>query len=287
MTEIIYGNLLAEKCRLDVFERIQALKEIVGRPPRLDVLIVGENPASVVYVRNKEKAALETGITSVVHRLSEEISEAELLSLIEKLNLDSTVDGILVQLPLPKTIDEKRITESILPSKDVDGFHPVNLGRLMIGEKGLVPCTPKGCMKLIKAVLPDIKGLNALVIGRSNIVGKPMAQLLLQADCTVTIAHSKTKNLSEICRQADIVIAAVGHPRFVKADWVKTGAVVIDVGINRLPDGKLCGDVDFENVSAKAMAITPVPKGVGPMTVAMLMENTLEAYVSHYGLSEK
>ena len=283
MPEIIYGNLVAEKCRAQIKVQVEKLKAATGKTPALDVIIVGEDPASQVYVRNKEKAAVEAGLRSAVHRLPAETTQDELLDLIGRLNADEEVNGILVQLPLPATIDPLAVIEAISPEKDVDGFHPVNLGKMMIGEKGMLPCTPKGCMKLIRSVLPDLKGLNAVVVGRSNIVGKPMAQLLLNADCTVTVAHSKTKNLTGICRSADILVVAVGRPRFISADQIKDGAVVIDVGINRLEDGKLCGDVDFENALPKCLAITPVPKGVGPMTIAMLLDNTIDAFCAQNG----
>ena len=283
MPEIIYGNLVAEKCRTQIKAQVEKLKAATGKTPALDVIIVGEDPASQVYVRNKERAAVEAGLRSAVHRLPAETTQEELLDLIGRLNTDAEVNGILVQLPLPATINPLAVIEAISPEKDVDGFHPVNLGKMMIGEKGMLPCTPKGCMKLIRSVLPDLKGLHAVVVGRSNIVGKPMAQLLLNADCTVTVAHSKTKNLTGICRSADILVVAVGRPRFISADQIKDGAVVIDVGINRLEDGKLCGDVDFENALPKCLAITPVPKGVGPMTIAMLLDNTIDAFCAQNG----
>lgn len=269
---VLNGFDLAKKCRAELAEKVKTLP----RAPKLAVILAGDDPASAVYVRNKEKAAAEVGIESSVVRL-DHTTRDELLRLIERLNNDDGVDGILVQLPLPAGIDENAVLQAIDPAKDVDGFHPLNLGRLMIGEPAPVACTPKGCMKLIHQVRRDLTGLNAVVVGRSVIVGKPMAQLLLRENCTVTTAHSKTRDLPELCKTADILVAAVGKPRFVQADWVKDGAIVIDVGINRLPDGKLCGDVDFDTCAPKCQAITPVPKGVGPMTIAMLLENTVEA----------
>lgn len=284
MPEIIYGNLIAENYRLKIREDVARLKAATGKEPALDVVIVGEDPASQIYVRNKEKAAVEAGIRSTVHRLPAETTQAELLTLIEELNLNPEVNGILVQLPLPKTIHAPLIVESVFASKDVDGFHPVNLGRLMAGEKGIIPCTPKGCLKLIKEIKSDLSGLSAVVVGRSTIVGKPMAQLLLNENCTVTVAHSKTQNLPEVCKSADILVVAVGCPKIIKADMVKEGAIVIDVGINRLEDGTLCGDVDFKNVLPKCAAVTPVPKGVGPMTIAMLLDNTVDAFCLQHGI---
>ena len=269
---VLNGFELAKQCRVELAEKIKTLP----RAPKLAVILAGDDPASAVYVRNKEKAAAEVGIESLVFRL-EKTTQDDLLQLIGELNGDDGVDGILVQLPLPAGIDENAVLQAIDPAKDVDGFHPLNLGKLMIGEPAPVACTPKGCMKLIHQARRDLTGLNAVVVGRSVIVGKPMAQLLLRENCTVTIAHSKTRDLPELCKTADILVAAVGKPRFVKADWVKDGAIVIDVGINRLPDGKLCGDVDFDACAPKCQAITPVPKGVGPMTIAMLLENTVEA----------
>lgn len=273
MTLLLNGFELAKQCRAALAEKIKTLP----RAPKLAVILAGDNPASAVYVRNKEKAANEIGIESAVYRF-ETITQKELTGLIAELNADNGVDGILVQLPLPGGINETEILQAIDPAKDVDGFHPLNLGKLMIGEPAPVACTPKGCLKLIHLAKQDLTGLNAVIIGRSVIVGKPMAQLLLKENCTVTTAHSKTQNLPELCRGADILVAAVGKPKTVKADWIKEGAVVIDVGINRLEDGKLCGDVDFDACFDKCAAITPVPKGVGPMTIAMLLENTVEAF---------
>lgn len=269
---VLNGFELAKQCRAELAEKVKKMP----RAPKLAVILAGADPASAVYVRNKEKAAAEVGIESLVVRL-EKTTRDELLRLIGELNGDDGVDGILVQLPLPAGIDENAVLQAIDPAKDVDGFHPLNLGKLMIGEPAPVACTPKGCMKLIHQARRDLTGLNAVVVGRSVIVGKPMAQLLLRENCTVTTAHSKTRDLAGLCKTADILVAAVGKPRFVQADWVKDGAIVIDVGINRLPDGKLCGDVDFDACAPKCQAITPVPKGVGPMTIAMLLENTVEA----------
>ncbi len=272
MTLLLNGFELAKQCRAELAERVKAMP----RAPKLAVILVGDNPASAIYVRNKEKAAAEVGVESLVYRLDSATQE-ELTALIEQLNADETVDGILVQMPLPAPLNEREILQTINPAKDVDGFHPLNLGKLLIGEPAPVACTPKGCMRLIRLAKQDLTGLYAVVIGRSVIVGKPMAQLLLNANCTVTTAHSKTRDLPALCRSADIVVAAIGKPKTVKADWIKDGAIVIDVGINRLEDGKLCGDVDFDACFDKCAAITPVPKGVGPMTIAMLLENTVEA----------
>ncbi len=272
MTLLLNGFELAKQCRAELAERVKAMP----RAPKLAVILVGDNPASAIYVRNKEKAAAAVGVDSLVYRLDSATQE-ELTALIEQLNADETVDGILVQMPLPAPLNEQEILQTINPAKDVDGFHPLNLGKLLIGEPAPVACTPKGCMRLIRLAKQDLTGLRAVVIGRSVIVGKPMAQLLLNANCTVTTAHSKTRDLPALCRSADIVVAAIGKPKTVKADWIKDGAIVIDVGINRLEDGKLCGDVDFDACFDKCAAITPVPKGVGPMTIAMLLENTVEA----------
>lgn len=272
MTLLLNGFELAKQCRAELAERVK----VMPCAPKLAVILVGDNPASAIYVRNKEKAAAEVGVESLVYRLDSATQE-ELTALIEQLNADETVDGILVQMPLPAPLNEREILQTINPAKDVDGFHPLNLGKLLIGEPAPVACTPRGCMRLIRLAKQDLTGLHAVVIGRSVIVGKPMAQLLLNANCTVTTAHSKTRDLPALCRSADIVVAAIGKPKTVKADWIKDGAIVIDVGINRLEDGKLCGDVDFDACFDKCAAITPVPKGVGPMTIAMLLENTVEA----------
>jgi len=278
---ILDGKALSEKVRADVKIRVESFVREKGRAPGIDVVLVGENPASVVYTRNKEKAANECGIRGTLHRLSENATEAELLSLLSKLNADASVDGILVQLPLPKQIDERKVLDAIDPKKDVDGFHPVNVGLLSSGRPALVPCTPRGCMHLLRISGLNLAGSNAVVVGRSNIVGKPMAQLLLAANATVTVAHSKTKDLPDVCRAADVLVAAIGKPEMIRGDWIKKDAVVIDVGINRIDLGggktKLVGDVEFARAVEVAGAITPVPGGVGPMTIACLLENTLEA----------
>lgn len=276
MAKIIDGKAVSASVKEAVAKEAAALKEkgiLVG----LAVVIVGNDPASRVYVNNKKKACAACGIESYEYALPEETTEEELLALVEKLNGDPAVNGILVQLPLPRQIDEHRIIEAISPKKDVDAFHAVNVGKIMIGDFDFLPCTPSGCMDLIDSTGVPVEGKRCVVIGRSNIVGKPMAMLLLHRNGAVTICHSKTKNLKEICREADILVAAVGRPNFVTADMVKEGAVVIDVGMNRLENGKLCGDVDFEGVSKVAGWITPVPGGVGPMTIATLMRNTLTA----------
>ncbi len=276
MAKIIDGKAVSASVKEAVAKEAAALKEkgiLVG----LAVVIVGNDPASRVYVNNKKKACAACGIESYEYALPEETTEEELLALVGKLNGDPAVNGILVQLPLPRQIDEHRIIEAISPKKDVDAFHAVNVGKIMIGDFDFLPCTPSGCMDLIDSTGVPVEGKRCVVIGRSNIVGKPMAMLLLHRNGTVTICHSKTKNLKEICREADILVAAVGRPNFVTADMVKEGAVVIDVGMNRLENGKLCGDVDFEGVSKVAGWITPVPGGVGPMTIATLMRNTLTA----------
>lgn len=272
MVNIIDGKAYAAKLRAEVAEEIKK----TGLKPGLSVVLVGHDPASEVYVRNKDKAANEVGINARTIKLPAETSEAELLKKVDELNNDKSVHGILVQLPLPKHIDETKVINAISPDKDVDGFHIINAGRAATGQDALFPCTPFGCIILLKDVLGDLTGLNAVVIGRSNIVGKPMANLLLRENCTVTIAHSKTKDLDKVCAQADILVAAVGRPKMVKGSWVKKGATVIDVGINRTESG-LCGDVDFAEASEKAAHITPVPGGVGPMTIACLLKNTLEA----------
>lgn len=281
MTAIrIDGNVLAEKVRGRIAAEVTALKAR-GITPGLAVVLVGEDPASQVYVRNKVAACGKVGMHSVMHRLPAATTEAELLALIDSLNHDATIHGILVQLPLPKHIAEKKVLEAVAAHKDVDGFHAENVGALMIGEPRFVSCTPAGCMEMLRDIgMADLRGKHAVVIGRSNIVGKPMAMLLLHANATVTICHSGTKDLPAVCRQADILVAAVGKPRFVTADMVKPGAVVIDVGINRLPEaegGKLVGDVDFAGVNEVAAYLTPVPGGVGPMTITMLLQNTLVA----------
>lgn len=280
--KIIDGKAVAAQIRDEIAQQIAALRRDRPVPPGLAVILVGDDPASQVYVRSKERQAQEAGFKSVAYRRPSDISEEQLITLIEGLNEDPGIDGILVQLPLPPHIDEAVVINAISPDKDVDGFHPINVGRLMTGEPSLLPCTPLGCLTLLKRTLGDLSGLDAVVVGRSNIVGKPMAALLLRENCTVTVAHSRTRDLPAVCRRADILVAAVGKPGFVQADWIKPGATVIDVGINRVPgaDGKsrLVGDVDFGPASAVAGAITPVPGGVGPMTIAMLLRNTLSAY---------
>ncbi|MDC8755550.1 bifunctional methylenetetrahydrofolate dehydrogenase/methenyltetrahydrofolate cyclohydrolase FolD [Erythrobacter sp. sf7] len=291
MAALIDGKAFAEALRARVGEAAAAFAQATGRKPGLAVVLVGEDPASQVYVGAKGKACEAAGMASFEHRLPADTSEAALLSLVERLNQDEAVDGILVQLPLPAHLDEQAVIAAISPDKDVDGFHVINAGRLAVGQEGFVPCTPLGCIMLLKDRLSDdLSGLDAVVIGRSNIVGKPMAQLLVDANATVTIAHSRTKNLPELVRRADIVVAAVGRPEMVKGDWIKPGATVIDVGINRLPPeegkakGRLVGDVAFAEASEVAGAITPVPGGVGPMTIAVLLRNTLVAAHSHAGL---
>ena len=278
---LIDGHAIAAGLRAELKQRIAALAG--RRAPGLGVVLVGDDPASHVYVRNKLKACGETGILSFEHRLPAETSEAEVLALIAALNADPGVDGILVQLPLPPQIDTQRVVQAVDPDKDVDGFHPLNIGRLVAGLPGFVACTPRGGMALIRSVRQDLSGLKAVVIGRSLTVGKPMALLLNAADCTVTLAHSRTASISAECRQADIVVAAVGRPLMVKGDWIKPGAIVIDVGINRTADGRLVGDVDFAAASDHAAAITPVPRGVGPMTIACLLENTWDSYQRRVG----
>ncbi|MEH6443849.1 MAG: bifunctional methylenetetrahydrofolate dehydrogenase/methenyltetrahydrofolate cyclohydrolase FolD [Oceanospirillaceae bacterium] len=282
MTNRIDGAAFASDLRVQLAVDVAALKDKTGKAPGLTVILVGEDPASQVYVKKKGEQAAEVGIISTEHKLADTTTQEELLALVEQMNSDDTVHGILVQLPLPKQIDEKVVLNAILPEKDVDGFHPVNVGRLSIGDESLIPCTPHGSVHLIKHALgEDLTGMNAVVVGRSNIVGKPMAALLLQESCTVTIVHSRTKNIEEICAKADILVAAVGRPEMINANWIKEGACVIDVGINRIQrDGKnkLVGDVDYASASEKAGAITPVPGGVGPMTIAMLLVNTVTAY---------
>ena len=280
MSHIIDGKQLANLVVEEVAQETRAFQAAHGIKPGLAVVIVGDDPASHVYVRNKVKRATEAGFTSIRQDLTADCSQQELLSVIQMLNQDEQVHGILVQLPLPKHINEKDIIAAIDPDKDVDGFHPLNVGALATGQAELIPCTPLGCKIMLETVSKDLSGKHAVVIGRSNIVGKPMAALLLQANCTVTIAHSRTQNIEEICAKADILVAAVGMPELVKASWVKPGAIVIDVGINAIErDGqrKLVGDVDFADVAPIAGAITPVPGGVGPMTIACLMKNTLVA----------
>nr|WP_047167294.1 bifunctional methylenetetrahydrofolate dehydrogenase/methenyltetrahydrofolate cyclohydrolase FolD [Sphingomonas sp. Y57] len=280
--QIIDGKAYAAGLRARVAAAVPAFRVATGRAPGLAVVLVGEDAASQIYVRSKHKATVEAGMESFEHRLPATASEMELLDLVERLNADDRVDGILVQLPLPKHIDEKRVIATIDPDKDVDGFHVVNAGRLAVGEAGYVPCTPLGCLMLLKDRLGDLSGLEAVVIGRSNIVGKPMAALLLAENCTVTVAHSRTRDLADVVRRADIVVAAVGRPEMVRGDWIRPGATVIDVGINRVPGAepgktRLVGDVAFAEAAVVAGAITPVPGGVGPMTIAVLLRNTLVA----------
>ncbi|MGC2854757.1 bifunctional methylenetetrahydrofolate dehydrogenase/methenyltetrahydrofolate cyclohydrolase FolD [Novispirillum sp. DQ9] len=280
-SNLIDGKAFADALVLEIAAEVRELRAAHRLQPGLAVLLVGADPASEVYVRNKVRQTEAAGLKSVERRLPATISEKELLLIIEGLNDDASIHGILVQLPLPKHIDSDKVIRAILPEKDVDGFHPINAGLLATSGKGLVPCTPLGCSLLLKDRLGDLSGLEAVVVGRSNIVGKPMAHLLLQENCTVTVAHSRTRDLPAVCRRADILIAAVGQPKMIKGDWIKPGATVIDVGINRIPkdDGKtrLVGDVDFEEAVKVAGAITPVPGGVGPMTIACLLRNTLTA----------
>jgi len=286
----IDGKAAALSIRQRVAALVPAFEAKAGRAPGLATVLVGEDPASAVYVRSKNRATAEAGMASFAHNLPETISENELLQLVIDLNADERVDGILVQLPLPGQVDATRVIETIDPGKDVDGFHPVNAGRLATGLPALVPCTPFGCLYLLKAELGDLSGRDAVVIGRSNIVGKPMAQLLIGESATVTIAHSRTRDLPQVVRRADIIVAAVGRAEMVRGDWIKPGATVIDVGINRVPSddgkGRLVGDVAFEEAAEVAAAITPVPGGVGPMTIAMLMRNTLVAAHRRAGLKD-
>ena len=276
MSTVINGRELADQMQAEIQKDVEKMTQ-QGIQPGLVVLLVGENPASQTYVRNKERAAAKIGILSKVEKLPETISEEELLAEIDKYNQDSRFHGILVQLPLPKHIDEEKILLAIDPKKDVDGFHPMNLGRLFVGKPEMIPCTPYGIMKMFEAYDIDLTGKRAVVIGRSNIFGKPMAQLLLMKNATVTIAHSKTEHLAEVAKEADILVVAIGRGHFVTKEFVKPGAVVIDVGMNRNQEGKLIGDVAFDEVSEIASYITPVPKGVGPMTITMLMYQTVEA----------
>ncbi|MFZ9887214.1 MAG: bifunctional methylenetetrahydrofolate dehydrogenase/methenyltetrahydrofolate cyclohydrolase FolD [Myxococcota bacterium] len=282
--KIIDGKAAAARVRAEVAEVVSARVAAGHRPPGLATVLVGEDPASQVYIRNKRKQATEAGLVDIHHHLPADTSQSALLELVAALNTDSSVDGILVQLPLPRHIDERPVLQAIDPEKDVDGFHPVNVARLVLGLPGFVPCTPLGCMRLLEDAGVDLSGAHAVVVGRSNIVGKPMAQLLLQANATVTVAHSRTTDLAEVCRRADVLIAAVGRTKLIGPDHVKPGAVVIDVGMNRDEEGRLCGDVDYAAVSSKVRAITPVPGGVGPMTIAYLLVNTTLAHARHLGL---
>jgi len=288
---IIDGKAYAQGLRARIANAVGGLSS-QGVTPGLAVVIVGEDPASQLYVKNKARQTVEVGMRSFEHVLPASTTEAELLGLVARLNADPAVDGILVQLPLPKQIDAQKVIEAIDPAKDVDGFHPINAGKLMTGVPGLVSCTPLGCLLLIQSARRDLAGLNAVVVGRSNIVGKPMAQLLIAQSCTVTVAHSKTRDLPQVCREADILVAAVGRPEMVRGDWVKPGAIVIDVGINRVPnpaagEGKtrVVGDVAYAQAAEVASAITPVPGGVGPMTIACLLRNTLEAACLRRGIA--
>lgn len=277
MAEIINGKFVSAETRNRISKEVVQYKDEFNRTPGLAVILVGEDPASSVYVRNKHKACAEVGINSYQIMLPESTSEQELLKKIEELNSDSNVDGILVQLPLPKHISEQRVINAISPKKDVDAFHPENVGKITLGSYDFLPCTPAGIMELLSFYNVDITGKECVVIGRSNIVGKPMALLLLAKNGTVTVCHSKTADLKNVAKRADILVVAIGKPNFVTADMIKPGAVVIDVGINRGADGKLCGDVDFEGANKVASMITPVPGGVGPMTITMLLKNTLKA----------
>ena len=287
--ERIDGKAFALALRTRVAAGVSSFRAAVGRAPGLSVVLVGDEGPSAVYVRAKEKASAEAGMRGAVHRMPAEISQDALLALVADLNADDRVDGILVQLPLPSHIDATAVLTAIDPDKDVDGFHPLNAGRLALGERALTPCTPLGCLMLLKAQLGDLAGMEAVVIGRSNIVGKPMAALLLAESCTVTIAHSRTRDLAQVVRRADIVVAAVGRAEMVRGDWVKPGACVIDVGINRVDAGggktRLVGDVAYDEVAQVAGAITPVPGGVGPMTIAVLLRNTLAAAYARAGLA--
>ncbi|HWK34411.1 MAG TPA: bifunctional methylenetetrahydrofolate dehydrogenase/methenyltetrahydrofolate cyclohydrolase FolD [Hyphomicrobium sp.] len=286
---VIDGKVIAAKVRSDVAADVARLKAEHGFVPGLAVVLVGEDPASKVYVRNKAQQTVEVGMQSFEHKLAEDTPEEVVLDLVRKLNADPAVNGILVQMPLPKHMDSNKVLELIDPLKDVDGFHPMNVGRLSIGERALAPCTPVGSVILARSFKDDLSGLNAVVVGRSNIVGKPMAQLLLRENCTVTIAHSRTKDLPDVVRSADLVVAAIGKPEFVKGDWIKPGAIVIDVGINRVlkedGKGKIVGDVEYASAAQVAGAITPVPGGVGPMTIACLLKNTVEAALMQHGLA--
>ncbi len=289
MAKKIDGKAFAVGVRERVGKAVAQLQQDHGLVPGLAVVLVGEDPASQVYVRNKGKQTLEAGMRSFEHKLPDTTAESELLALIDQLNTDPDVHGILVQLPLPDQIDSHAVINAIDPDKDVDGFHLINVGRLSTGAPGLVPCTPLGCLMLLKEELGDLSGKNAVVVGRSNIVGKPMASLLLAESCTVTIAHSRTKDLADVCREADILVAAVGRPQMIPGDWVKPGATVIDVGINRIEGAqgktRLVGDVDYASAEAVAGAITPVPGGVGPMTIACLLRNTVQAACAANGIS--
>lgn len=275
--KLIKGPEVAASIREEIVAELATLKEKTGTVPGLAVILLGEDPASKAYVGNKEKTSKQLGFYSEVHRLPAETSQDELLALIDRLNKDDRINGILVQLPLPDHIEEKAVIDAIVVEKDVDGFHPINVGNLMIGEESYIPCTPHGCLKMLEYINYDLKGKNAVVVGRSNIVGKPVALLLLQQHATVTICHSRTRDLPAVCREADVLVVAVGKPEMITGEMIKPGAVVIDVGINRVDD-KLVGDVHFDSAQQVASYITPVPGGVGPMTITMLMLNTLESF---------
>ena len=289
MVHRIDGKLIAMHLREDSASKVDHLKNHHNLTPGLAVVLVGDNPASQVYVRNKVAQTTQAGMTSYSHRLDDSVSEQEILDLVESLNKNPAVHGILVQLPLPEQINPDNVIGTIDPQKDVDGFHIINAGRLAVGLEGLVPCTPLGCIHLLKSCIDDLSGQHAVIVGRSNIVGKPMSSLLLQQNCTVTIAHSRTKYLDKVCREGDVLIAAVGRPKMIKGNWIKPGATIIDVGINRIEsqDGhmKLVGDVDYEEAEKVAGAITPVPGGVGPMTIACLLQNTLKATCLQNGIT--
>ena len=294
VAKLIDGKSIAVQIRSEIATQVKGLLDSKGIKPGLAVILVGEDPASQVYVRSKGKQTIEVGMNSYEYKLDRHVSEGDLLGLIEKLNSDENVNGILCQLPLPDHLNSDLVINSINPEKDVDGFHISNVGLLATGQKSMVPCTPLGCLMMLRSELGDLSGKNAVIIGRSNIVGKPMAHLLIQDSCTVTIAHSRTKNIEELCRSADILVAAVGRPEMVKANWIKEGAAVIDVGINRVEVDpeisskgyQIVGDVDFESAKSKAGFITPVPGGVGPMTIACLLANTLTACCRTNGLPE-
>ena len=280
---LIDGKAIAQQVRREVAEGVEKFRSKWHRAPGLQVILAGDDPGSTVYVRNKEKAASEVGMQGKVHRLGADVSEGALLGLVRELNADDTVDGILVQLPLPGKLKAQTILDAIDPRKDVDGFHPLNVGALWSGLPGMVPCTPNGCMRLLREAGVQLAGARALVVGRSHMVGKPMAGLLLNAHATVSIAHSKTMELAARCREADVLVAAIGRAKMIMGDWIKPGATVIDVGMNRDENGKLCGDVDFASACEVAGAITPVPGGVGPMTIAQLLENTLRTAIARSG----
>ena len=280
---IISGKEISVKIKDQLKEEVSKIKETYPRLPKLVVILVGDNQASQTYVRNKERGCQYIGIESEILRHDASFSEIELLQEINDLNNDDTVDGILVQLPLPQHINEEKVLDAIVPSKDVDGFHPENVAKLFLGQHSLVPCTPKGMMVLLEEINYDLAGKEVVIVGRSNIVGKPVALLCLQKNATVTIAHSQTKDLKAVCSRADVLIAAIGKPKFFNHEYVKDGAVVLDVGINRDENNKLCGDVDFDDVKDKVSAITPVPGGIGPMTITMLMKNTIESFYHRNG----